>query len=317
MVRVVSEFGAPKHGTEFSHYRGQASSMLARYDSEWRCYMWDAPAMTFPFALGNMIVGRVSEVGSGVTTLAAGDRVYGHLRLRDVDVVNASRVAPVPAGLSPEAAVCVDPADAALAMRDARVRLGDRVAVFGLGAIGLFALQYARLSGASLVVGVDPVQLRRDLAVRLGADAVLDPAEGDVGLELRRMTDRLGVDVALEVSGSSRALHHAIRATRYEGTVGVIAAYEGGAEALRLGEEFHRNAVTLVSCRTVSRPLRDFGWDHARIVRLAEDLLASGRVRTEGIVQPIVPFAESPDAYRTMEEHPERCVKLGIRFDAD
>ena len=119
-----------------------------------------------PLHLGNSIVGRIEEVGPEVAAFARGDRVYGHLPLRDVHVVTAERIRKLPGDLTPEAAVCIDPADAALAMRDARVRLGDRVAVFGLGAIGLFALQYCRLSGAALVIAVDPLARRRDLAAR-------------------------------------------------------------------------------------------------------------------------------------------------------
>ena len=316
LVRIRSEFGAPKHGTELMAYRHQAATSAARYDPEWQCLLprEDGGAGRFPHHLGNYIVGRIEAVGPEVADFARGDRVYGHLPLRDVHVVTTERIRKLPGDLTPEAAVCIDPADAALAMRDARVRLGDRVAVFGLGAIGLFALQYCRLSGAALVIAVDPLARRRDLAASLGADVVLDPAAGDVGLEIRRLTGRLGADVALEVSGNPVALHQAVRATRFEGTVGVIAAYAGGADALRLGEEFHWNAIHLVSCRTVSLPLRDYGWDRARIVDLAEDLVRTGRVRHEGIVQPVVPFEESAEAYREIDEHPEACVKLGVRF---
>jgi threonine dehydrogenase-like Zn-dependent dehydrogenase len=316
MVRIVSEFGAPKHGTELLAYRRQAATSAARYDPEWRCFRprEDGGAGRFPLHLGNTVVGRIEAVGPGVADYAPGDRVYGRLPLREVHVVTTERIRPLPPDLTPEAAVCVDPADAALAMRDAHVRLGDRVAVFGMGAIGLLAMQYCGLSGASFVVAVDPLPLRRDLAARLGADVALDPTEGDVGQEVRRLTDRLGVDVALEVSGNPAALHQAVRATRFEGTVGVIASYAGGAEALRLGDEFHWNAVSLVSCRTVSLPLRDYGWDRSRVVALAEELLRTGRVRCDGIVQPVVSFEESPDAYREIDEHPETCVKLGVRF---
>ena len=314
-VRVVAEFGAPKHGTEMMGYRNVAAVSTARYDPEWRCFLpLEAGSTRFPLGLGNITVGVVDAVGDGVSGFAHGDRVYGHMPLREVNVVPVQRLRQLPEGLSPEAAVCTDPADAALAMRDAHVRLGDRVAVFGLGAIGLMALQYARLSGASLVIAVDPIPLRRQVAQQLGADVVLDPTEGDVGLEIRRLTGKLGADVTLEVSGSSRALQQAVRATRFEGTVGVISAFSGGAEHLRLGDEFHWNAIHLVSCRTVSLPLRDYGWDHERIEHLAEDLLRTGKVRHDGIVQPVVPFAESADAYRMIDEHPESCIKLGVRF---
>lgn len=321
MVRVVSELGAAKHGTEMMAYRGTAVFNTRRYERDLRLLMPkdDATGGGFPLLLGNMIVGRVTAMGEGVTGLAAGDRVYGHLPLREVHVVPAERVAPLPPDLTPEAAVCTDPADAALAMRDAHVRLGDRVAVFGMGAIGLFAVQYCRLSGASTVIAVDPVPHRRALAERFGADVTLDPASvsgGDVGLEIHRLTGGLGADVSLEVSGSSRALHQAIRATKYMGTVGVIAAYDRGASDLNLGDEFHWNAINLVSCRTVSQPLRDYGWDHARLASLAETLLRTGRLRYEGIVDPIVPFEEAPDAYRRIDADPGSSVKLGVRFDA-
>jgi threonine dehydrogenase-like Zn-dependent dehydrogenase len=326
MVRIVSEFGAPKHGSEMTAFR-PPERPAGRYDAGWRCFVDDRPRITFPRALGNMIVGRITEVGEGVEGFAPGDRVYGYLPLRDVHVVPAAppvpagphrnvydRVRPLPPGLSDEAAVCLDPADAALAMRDAHVRIGDRVAVFGLGAIGLMALQLCRLSGASLVVGVDPIAARRDVAAGLGADAVVDPSEVDAGMELRRMTGRTGVDVALEVSGSSRALHQAIRGTRYAGTVGVIASFPAGAPELYLGQEFHQNAVKIVSCRSVSLPLVDYGWDRRRTVGLAEDLLRTGRLRADGVVQPIVPFERSAEAYREIDEHPEQSVKLGVRF---
>jgi threonine dehydrogenase-like Zn-dependent dehydrogenase len=313
-VRIVAEFGAPKHGTELMGYRNVAATSGSRYDPELRCFVPRTDGNRFPMRLGNIVVGRIDAVGDGVEGFAVGELVYGHVPLRDVNVVAVERVRALPPEMSAEAAVCTDPADAALAMRDAKVRLGDRVAVFGLGAIGLLAMQYARLSGASLVIAVDPIPLRRSVAQRLGADLVLDPAEGDVGLEIHRRTGKLGVDVALEVSGNSRALHQAIRATRFEGTVGVIASYAGGADHLRLGDEFHWNAIQLISCRTVSLPLRDYGWDHERIVDLAEDLIRTGKVRTDGIVQPIVPFEEAADAYRMIDEHPERCIKLGVRF---
>jgi threonine dehydrogenase-like Zn-dependent dehydrogenase len=317
-VRVVAEFGAAKHGTEMMGYRGEAIFNTHRYDRELRLLVPKEPeqvaAKGFPLALGNMIVGRVDAVGEGVADFAVGDRVYGHLPLRDVQVAPAARLSQLPADMAPEAAVCTDPADAALAMRDAHVRIGDRVAVFGLGAIGLFAVQLCKLSGAAMVIAADPVPHRRALAERLGADVTLDPTQGDVGLEIHHLTNRLGADVTLEVSGSSRALHQAIRATKYAGTVAVIAAYGTTASHLNLGDEFHWNAINLVSCRTVSLPLRDYGWDHERIVSLAETLLRSGTLKHEGIVDPIVPFEETPDAYRMIDSDPSTSVKLGVRF---
>jgi len=318
MVRLVSELGAAKHGTELMAYRGEAVFNTNRYDPELRILVPKSEEEVsrggFPVTLGNMVVGRVEAVGEGVTEFAAGERVYGHLPLRDVHVAKAERLAKLPPDLAPEAALCTDPVDAALAMRDAHVRIGDRVAVFGLGAIGLFVVQLCKLSGASVVIACDPVQHRRELAQTFGADVVLDPTQGDVGLEIHRLTGNLGVDVTLEVSGSSRALHQAVRATKFAGKVAVIAAYGTGAAHLNLGDEFHWNAINLISCRTVSLPLRDYGWDHGRILELAETLMRTRKLRHQGVIDPIIPFDESPAAYRMIDEDPAGSVKLGVRF---
>jgi len=315
-VRVRSELGAAKHGTELMGYRGEAVFNTHRYDQQMRLLVPnDQAGDGFPRSLGNMIVGRVTEVAPDVTALTVGDRVYGHAPLREEHVMPADRLQKLPDDLSAEAALCTDRADAALAMRDAHVRIGDRVAVFGLGAIGLFAVQLCLLSGASMVIGVDLVPRRRELAQRFGAHVVLDPANiQDVGLEIHHLTGGLGADVTLEVSGSSHALHQAVRATRYMGTVGVIAAYGSGASGWNLGDEFHWNAINLVSCRTVSLPLRDYGWDHTRIVSLAETLLRTGKLSCEGVIDPIVPFEESPDAYRRIDADSAWSTKLGVRF---
>jgi threonine dehydrogenase-like Zn-dependent dehydrogenase len=290
--------------------------------------------------------------------------------VRETYTVHESRVDRLPAGLSAEAAVCLDPAVMALAVRDADVRLGDAVAVFGLGAIGLFAVQLARLAGADQVLGVDPIAARRELGRRYGADHAIDPGEapGDAGLAVRRLaplppggreraapaqatpagpggpaaelaalgrprrrgrhvaggftevetqTGDLGADVAVEASGSPRALQAAIRATRYGGTVCLLSYYPTDAAGVYLGEEFHLNRLRLVSCRAESLPLRDApGWTLERLVATALRWLASGRLQTAGMVTPIVPFAEAPAAFREIDAHPETSVKLGIRFDA-
>jgi threonine dehydrogenase-like Zn-dependent dehydrogenase len=293
--------------------------------------------------LGNMAVGAVSETGSDVSRFTVGDRVFGHFPIRETQTVDQSGADLLPEGLSPEAALCLDPVVMALAIRDANIRLGDTVAVFGLGAIGLIAIQLAMLAGAEQVIAVDPLANRRELGLRLGATVTLDPTagDGDPGLAIRKLTGKpttdakrqlsprivggyreeptstsqLGVDVAIETSGSTQALHQAIRATRFGGTIGVVSYYGGEATGLLLGEEFHINRLQLVSVRTQSLPLRDApGWTLDRMVKLGIDWLTSGRLKTDGIIDPIVPFAESADAYQMIDERPAEAIKLGIRF---
>ena len=111
-------------------------------------------------------------------------------------------------------------------MHDASLKLGDRVAIFGLGAFGLLTVQLAHIQGAGWIAASDPIADRRAFAERPGAAIVLDPTATDVGLELRRL-DGVGVDVAIEFSGSYSALQQAMRSVRVGGTVVAAGFYAG------------------------------------------------------------------------------------------
>ncbi len=167
-VRVVSEFAAAKHGTELAIASGKSPYANRRYDPQQGLFLpmpEGQAAIGFPFQVGNMTLGRVAEAGSAVTRLRVGDRVMGHLGFRETHTVSENWLENAPADLSWQQAFCSDPADVALAtVRDADIRIGDTVAIFGLGAIGLFAVQIARLSGARWIAAVDPLANRRALA---------------------------------------------------------------------------------------------------------------------------------------------------------
>jgi alcohol dehydrogenase len=107
------------------------------------------------------------------------------------------------------------------------IRIGDAVAVFAQGPIGLCATLGARLRGAALIVGVDPVPERRAMARRFGAAITLDPGDTDVVAELKRLTDGRGVDVAIEALGRQETFEAALRAVRPGGTLSSLGVYSG------------------------------------------------------------------------------------------
>ncbi|MCZ6680368.1 MAG: zinc-binding dehydrogenase [Candidatus Poribacteria bacterium] len=316
-VRLRSFFSAPKHGTELRGYRGDTKDHTAPFDPERRLHVGPAGTPKFPVRLGNMAVGEVIEVGEGVTGFQIGDRVFGHLPIRETHTVAESRLEKAPDGMSAEAIVYSDPAGVALApVRDSNIAIGDRVAVLGLGAIGQMALQIARLQGARWIVATDPIPTRRELAKRHGADVVLDPIAEDAGLVIKDQTDKIGVDVSLETSGTYAGLNDALRATGFGGTVVSSAYYTGDARALSLEGEWHRNQLTVISTRDANPYLRNHPlWDTQRVHGEAFALLQEGRLSVEGLIHPIVPFADSAEAYREIDEAPEKSIKLGITYD--
>ncbi len=108
-----------------------------------------------------------------------------------------------------------------------RIKVGDSVAVFAQGPIGLCATVGAKLRGASIVVGVDPVAARRSMALRFGATHTLDPAAGDVVARLKELTDGRGVDVAIEALGRQETFEAALRSMRPGGVLSSLGVYSG------------------------------------------------------------------------------------------
>ena len=154
-VRVSSLFGAAKHGTEMAMYRGYAAPR-GGYDGDYRLFTQQTEMVRYPIRLGNMCVGDVVETGSDVQLLRIGDRVVGHGSFRQEHVWAERSVRKLPDDMPWQAAVCLDPADFALgAVRDGHVRIGDAVAVFGMGAIGLMAVQLRPGQEQVLIGGSD------------------------------------------------------------------------------------------------------------------------------------------------------------------
>ena len=296
-VRVKVEFGAPKRGTELTLYRG---------DREAR----------FPMGLGNMCVGTVAEIGEGVEGFSLGERVAGFGNLRETHTWRAESVRRMSARMTWKEAVCFDPAHFALAgIRDGQLRLGDRTVISGLGAIGQVSAQMARMAGAALVVVSDPIDIRREAAIKAGADLALDPTTQDVGVELKKATGNMGVDVAIETSGDYRALHQAIEGLAWGGNVSYVAWSKECKGGLDFGLTAHLMIPNIIFARACSDPNRDHPrWDLKRIMDTCWKSLSEGQLQCEDIVFPVVPFAESAQAYEDMDHHPEKSIKLGVEF---
>ncbi len=315
-VRVRVEFAAPKHGTELHSLTGNPHHRK-QWNEELRVYLPRVePLPLTERPVGNMVVGAVTEVGTAATGFAPGDRVFGYGPIREEHQLPEESWRLLD-GLSETDAVCSDPAHVALvAVRDGNVRIGDAVAVFGMGAIGLMTVQIAACSGATMVIAVDPIEIRRVRASALGADLAIDPSAEDAGLRIKRATANDGVDVAIETSGNASALHEAIRAIRQCGTIVHVPYGPKDASTLHLDEEFHVNRPTIIGSQAVWRnPDRSYPlWDEERARVTAIDLFRRGMVTSKGIVTPIVGFRDAAQALTDGLADPDRAIKIGVRF---
>lgn len=138
-----------------------------------------------------------------------------------------ANLAPIPDGLTDEQVLmCPDIMSTGFAgAENANIRIGDTVAVFAQGPIGLCATAGARLRGASTIIAVDGNEHRLAMARRLGADVTLDFRTCDVVDEIRQLTGGRGVDSAIEALGLQTTFEQALRVIRPGGTLSSLGVY--------------------------------------------------------------------------------------------
>jgi threonine dehydrogenase-like Zn-dependent dehydrogenase len=165
--------------------------------------------------------------------------------------VPARTVVPLPDELSfaTGAAISCGTGTAYNALRRMNVSGRDTLAVFGLGPVGLSAVQLAASMGAR-VVALDITPERRDLVRAFGADLVIDPSADDPVDALKTLTHGQGVDLALDCSGAEAARTAAIRSTRTWGTVCFVG--EGGSVTIDVSRDMIRKQLTVIGSWTFS-----------------------------------------------------------------
>jgi threonine dehydrogenase-like Zn-dependent dehydrogenase len=317
-VRVRTLVSGIKHGTELNMYRGTLPFAADKWDPALRLFRPlredEAVAPFYPHTLGSWAAGVVEAVGPDVKYFRPGDPVHGEWKHRETAIKPEAALYHMKDSAAGDRMVFTDPARFALAAtHDAAIKLGDRVAIFGLGAIGMLAAQMARLNGAGFVWVVDPMPDRRALALELGADLALDPLAGDAGLMIKQNG---GADVAIELSGVYAALQHAIRAAQKEALVVTASYYGDQGGRLDLSREWHHNRITLRSsmpvwgCTHRSAPM----WDMRRLESTAIALLASGALMTEPLIGARVPFQQAAEAYALIDTAAAGNIKVLLTY---
>jgi len=320
-VLVQTIVSGIKSGTEINLYRGLAPFVKELWDPELRLFRFpetnEKLEPFFPHSLGSWAAGKVIAVGPQVKHFTVNDLVHGEWKHRQTAILRENTLYPVKNSSLLETMLFTDPARFALvAVHDASIKLGDRVAVFGMGAIGLLAIQMARLNGAEMVIAVDPIPGRLEIAKKLGADAIVNPKEVDAGRAIKEMTGKKGADVALEISGVYDALQHALRCVQQGGLVVAASYYGTQSGRVDLSREWHHNRITLLSSMPVwDCPHRDYPlWDMTRIERQVISLLENQRLGVKPMVGLHLPFEQAAKGYALIDENPEGQVKIVLTY---
>lgn len=187
------------------------------------------------------------------------------------------------------------------AIERANIRAGDSVAVFAQGPVGLCATAGARTLGAGLIIAVESIPERMEMAKRMGADVVLDPA--DAVARIRELTGGKGVDIAVEALGHQATFEAANASVRIGGTVSSVGVYSAFPKLSldATGSFIHRKLVTT---------LCPVGTD--RLTRLMA-LIQGGKVDLRPLISHSLPLSQTPEAYDMFREKRGGVLKVVLR----
>ena len=321
-------------GTELTFVKNSNPYLHSRWDGGRGVFVPGEASAHYPVPfLGYMECARVAD--SRADDFAAGDvdgAVFAHKTGHTADPAHELLVK-LPAELDPIlgiyggqmgpiAANGILHADAELLGPNV-VGLGDGLRscpalVIGAGVVGMLTALFAQAAGASEVVIADPSPFRRLRAECLGLTAMTeDQAWDHAKSRWHHGGDDRGADVVFQTRADTASLHAALRALRPQGTVIDLAFYQGGADRLRLGEEFHHNGLNL-RCAQINRVPRGlaFQWDKRRLANETVKLLtARGADIRAQLITHVIPYDDAPAFItRLVAERPEF---LQIVFKAD
>ena len=262
------------------------------------------PDRFLPHLLGHEASAEVVEIGPGVTTVTPGDTVVLHWRqgrgiqsktpsyrwqdtklnagwvttFNEYAVVSENRMTVIPSDYDLRTAPllgCAATTAAGVINNDAKLKIGESIAVFGAGGVGLNIVQFARLAGAHPIVAVDLLDHKLDMARRFGATHVVNSSQhDDVGAEIRRVVGADGPDKVIETTGVKSVIELAYDLTHADGTCVLVGVPSENVTIYTLPLHFRK--VLTGSHGGSAEPHIDI----PRLVRLNE----AGRISFEGFI---------------------------------
>ncbi|TDO83363.1 threonine dehydrogenase-like Zn-dependent dehydrogenase [Halanaerobium saccharolyticum] len=319
-VRVKTLYSGISAGTELTSYRGDNPHLNKSWNSDLRIFEdKEEKKDSYPITnWGYEEVGEIIEIGSAVEKIKLGDTVYGTWGHRTKAVLTEDFAADhrLPEDADPIYGIFSHIGSIALnAILDADIHVGETAAVFGQGVPGQIVTQLAKLNGAR-VIALDLNPKRLETARRMGADIVFNPAQSKAAKEIKKLTGGRGADVSIEISGSLKALHQAVKSTAYSGRTIASGFFAGSSQGLNLGEEFHHNRIQLI-CSQISgvRPELSYRWNRLRLNQTIMDLQQSKKIDLKGLITNIEDFNDAEKLFKKLNQEPEETLQTVLKFD--
>ena len=268
--------------------------------------------LEFPALFGHEVVGRVVAKGEGLKGVEVGDRVVTATLGAFAEYVLVSppmsvdEMPRVPEGIPSEAAALTEPfACVYHGISESDIKLGDQVAVLGCGPIGLMFVRLAKMSGA-YVIAADMLPERLETALKVGADQIVNSAEGDPIQAVRDLTDdQAGVDLAIEAVGLPRAWEQALYMIRRGGLVTFFGGCEKGTTITLDTEFIHYEEARMQGI---------FNYHHPEHFHEAFKLIRRGALDPEIFVTDHAPLEDTEKVFKMLAQG-YNGVKVAIHPD--
>ncbi len=269
---------------------------------------------TFPLVTGYQKVGRVVQVGSQVSGLEVGDRVFlRHTKIASPirsmwgghtsrSVEHVGNIIKLPEGADPVSAsllvmVAVGYHGAAELVD---VQAGELVVVVGQGLIGQFAAQVCKQRGCT-VITTEPIALRRELSAKMGVDAALDPLSEDVEAVVRQFKAE-GADVVIDCSANADAINQSFEWLKNRGSKYCFQAYYPDLTCVDMFYPHVKEMVAYFPTNVTEQGMREMlQW------------IADGRAQVRPLITHIRNWQQAPELFRLMMDQPNEC--LGMVLD--
>lgn len=291
-----------------------------------------------PLIMGHEFSGEVAALGEGVTNCKVGDRCgivtnlfcgkcqdckdglqnvcdYRYIigttmaaggyngAMADYVVAPAEKVMPLPKEVSFNEAALVEPLSISLrAVKHAGSLIGKTVAVYGVGPIGLFAVQCANLFNAKRIIAIDIQDDRLELAKKMGATDVINSAKEDVYKITREMTNTVGVDVVFDAAGVPATVNQGIEIARNGATVVWI-----GMSAAKIEIEYKH---------AVCKELKLLGsYMYTTEMNEGMDLIIKGKINAKDMITSVYPMSKGPEVFADLTSGTPKDVKVILTND--
>ena len=265
----------------------------------------DPSGLNFPKTLGYSAVAKVVKTGEQVKSLQSGDRcLCYHSKHCNYQFMPESNLVKIEDDLLPmeEAVFCVVGCMGFQGVRRCRPEFGELLMVMGLGLLGQFAVQTARLSGCYPVIGLDFNASRRKIALEMGADAVFSPDEPGLKEKILKLT-RGGCDSVIEVTGNPQAVVQGLEMTAKFGRFSLVGCNRTPTEKIDFYNLVHRPGISVIGAHNMARPQnerRPGVWTMKDDMAVLLRYLSAGRLTSRPLLTRTADPAEAPGIYEKL-----------------